>query len=51
MALRVIAKPYPALEVHLPQQIRRRHLEALACHGAAQRGLDTIRTAQDPMHR
>src|ERR1700710_338870 len=51
MALRIVAKPDPAFEVHLPQQVRRRHLEALACHRAAQRGLDTIRTAQDLMHR
>jgi hypothetical protein len=51
MALRIIAKPYPALEIHLPQQVRRRHLETLACHRAAQRRLDTIRPAQDLMHR
>jgi hypothetical protein len=51
MALRIVAKPYPTLEVHLPQQVRRRHLEALTCHCAAQRGLDAIRPAQDLVHR
>ncbi len=49
MALRVIAKPHPALEVHLPQQIRCRLLKALAGHGASNRRL--ARAAQDLMHR
>src|SRR5947207_15058290 len=47
MALRLIAKPHPALEVHLPQQIGCRHLKALARHGASSRRLDTARSAQD----
>src|SRR5256885_5369039 len=51
MALRLIAKPHPALEVHLPQQIGCRHLKALARHGASSRRLDTARSAQDLMHR
>ena len=51
MALRLIAKPHPALEVHLPQQIGCRHLKALARHGASSRWLDTARSAQDLMHR
>src|SRR3954447_2971581 len=51
MALRVIAKPYPAFEVHLPQQIGCQHLKALAGHGASSRDFDTTRPAQDLMHR
>src|SRR5260370_11366836 len=47
MALRVVAKPHPALEVHLPQQIWRRHLKALAGHRASKRRFDTVRPAQD----
>src|SRR3954462_10665917 len=51
MALRFVAEPDPALEVHLPQLVRLRHLEALACRRAAQRRGAAIRTAQDLMHR
>src|SRR4051794_18908098 len=51
MALRFVAEPDPALEVHLPQLVRFRHLEALACRRAAQWRLDTMRPAQDLMHR
>jgi hypothetical protein len=49
MALRVVAKPHPALEVHLPQQIWRQHLKALAGHRASKRRFDTVRSAQDLM--
>src|SRR5260221_12704219 len=49
MALRIVAKPHPALEVHLPQQIWCRHLKALAGHRASRRRFDTVRPAQDLM--
>src|SRR5260221_9419866 len=49
MALRSVAKPHPALEVHLPQQIWCRHLKALARHRASRRRFDTVRPAQDLM--
>src|SRR6266540_161736 len=49
MALCVVAKSHPALEVHLPQQIRRRHLKALAGHSASKRRFDKVRTEQELM--
>src|SRR3984893_996776 len=49
MALRVVTKPHPALEVHLPQQIWRQHLKTLAGHRASKRRFDTVRSAQDLM--
>jgi hypothetical protein len=50
MALRIVAKPHPPLEIHLPQQIRRRHLKALAGHGASEGWLDAAGSIQDLMH-
>src|SRR5258706_2017285 len=46
MALCVVAKPHPALEVHLPHQIRPRHIKSLPGHRASKRGFDTVRSAQ-----
>ena len=51
MALRIIAEPNPTFEVHLPQQIGGRHLEALACCRAPDRRLDAAGPAQNLMDR
>ena len=51
VALGIIAEPNPAFEVHLPQQIGGRHLEALAGYRAADRRLDAAGPAQDLMDR
>lgn len=51
MALGIVAEPHPALEVHLPQQVRRRHLEALDRRQAADRRRNQVMTAKNRMHR
>lgn len=51
MAERVVAKPDPTLEVHLPQQIRRRHLKTLAGRGASKGRFDAAGSPQNLVHR
>src|SRR4051812_25304634 len=51
MALGVVVETYPALEVHLPQQIWRRHLKALNRYVPADRLLDPAGAMQDLMDR
>src|SRR5215510_1883255 len=51
MASRVVGQPHPALEVHLPQQIRRFLLKALIGSGATNRRLNPAMPAQDLMDR
>jgi hypothetical protein len=50
MAARLIAKLDPTLEVHLPQQIRCRHLKTLGSDRAFRQGADAVKPAQNRMH-